>query len=255
MPLLLLGWNMQGNTKAVNLKTVLTQTKATPNDPIPDVICLQECGDLSNQFNFGQADQNGIRSAAVNFGTTSRMLICDIVWWPNPAQGIQYSLAILSFRGIVLSGSAPVQAPPLPAANPPNSRPILWIDVKDSVNNTWRIGCLHSPSVFSYPGIANPGAEIAEWDVAQIAPFRVNAPGRRWACLGDYNVDPEDLRNTFNQNPAVPNNLIEYGPKATQQAGYRIDYLVTDTLNVANFQATSEYYGNSDHYPQLFTIQ
>ncbi len=258
--MLLVGWNMQGNVNTVNLPAVVSKSVS---GKIPDVVCLQECGNLLNQFNFGPPNQDGVMTAIFQYTSTSRSTqTWDVVFLPNPVPGqtTQFSLAILSSAGMIGQGGT-LLVPNM--ADPPSTRPLLWIDVPNrDDDDAWRIGCVHAPSYYAYKGQGLTDQQIpgatADWNTRQLTAFQAMAAGlaprtpTNWAVLGDFNCDPQVLNNALNQQ--APNMIIEFGPRATQQAGFQIDYLVTTNQNITNFIGGENVFGNSDHYPQAFTL-
>lgn len=222
-------WNMQG---AVNL--VYLQQLITKNDP--DVICLQETGDISFALR-NTAVIAGFANSCTGiyqFGYNIYNVVC---WYNNVDANPRNSLAIMSRITINASGiHEPVVAPP-PNYNPGNPRALPWMTVNQG-GNLITIYSYHAPSA----GTAN----ACSYTNQQIIP--INGLGGIWAIVGDFNADP----NSANFLPP-PIGASVRGNHATQHGGGLLDYSITNAgAGGYQFSWSGELLAASDHFPQNF---
>ncbi|WP_337842046.1 endonuclease/exonuclease/phosphatase family protein [Rheinheimera sp.] len=220
-------WNMQGSTNQLYLGALMAQNN-------PDVICLQESGDMTHLL------QN--RNAIVGFPNSVTGVyvngnhIYDVVFWYNTVDdNPRNSLAIMSRLTISAWGiHQPVVVAP-PGYQPGNPRNLPWMTVNEG-GNLLRIYSYHAPSA----GTAN----ACSYTNPQIA--AINGGGS-WAVVGDFNADP-----TSGAFVAPPAGAVVRGNHATQQGGGLLDYAITNAGGFA-FVSSGQLLAASDHFPQNFT--
>ena len=232
-------WNMQGGTNAVYLNQVI-------QDMQPNVLCLQETGDLTPLLQ-GTAPVPGFPNSL--FGNyAAGHGFYEVVFWRNNLW-TQGGVAIMSNihpnnAGIL----APVGAPYVP----PIPRSLPWMEVTDpATGNIIRVFSIHSPPVSNFPPAVTL-AQVLSWNNAQIAAVNGIAGIGTWAVVGDFNADP-----TVAGFVAPPAGIPRHGPGPTQQAGGILDYAITNAVApgpaLAFANAGPGVPAASDHYPQGFT--
>jgi len=228
-------WNMQGGTNTMYINQVVQATQA-------NVLCLQECGALAQHLR-GSAPIWGLNGAIV--GYTGNFVVgqgfMECIYWENV--WLQGSLAVLSNIGVITCGILNA-VNNVPAFVPANVRDLPWMTVRSQAAATnITVFSIHAPPVFMPTTIAN----VCTWNNAQIAQIAPQAGANLWACVGDFNADPNVVG--YIQPPAGSN--VVRGNNATQQNGNILDYAVTNAAPFQYVQQT-QLAGLSDHYPQVF---
>jgi endonuclease/exonuclease/phosphatase family metal-dependent hydrolase len=225
-------WNMQGGVNTMYINQVVQATQA-------NVLCLQECGDLSQHLQ-GRMPIIGLNGAII--GYTGNFVVgqgfMECVYWENI--WIQGGLAVLSNIGVLYFGI--LNAVAVPGFVPPNVRNLPWMTVRNpdtGINIT--VFSIHAPPVFAPTTIAN----VCNWNNAQIAQIAAVTVGA-WACVGDFNADPTIVGYI---SPPVDN--VVRSNRATQQGGGILDYAVTNDPAFTYVNQT-QLVGASDHFPQVF---
>jgi Cytolethal distending toxin A/C domain len=113
----------------------------------------------------------------------------------------------------------------------PNGRAALGV----RFDNDWYFS-FHALSMG--PGVQNDSAGM----LAAIDAHVAMVPGRQWTVMGDFNTDPDDLRNTI---PA--GSRIYSSGQATQQSGNELDYAVSST-RIQNHPVRRRNGASADHY-------
>lgn len=235
-------WNSQGGVNLQYIRQILNETN-------PDVLCLQECGNLRKMKSFEGWDNlpqppNPAGSLTSIFQDQGTIYTC--VYWQNQ-QWVQGSLAIMCKPAVMVPLGVLQAAPPNFPVN--NLRNLPYITLKDlNAGAAITVFTIHSPPVWNDPPVTIQ--QTCNWNYAQIPNManiaQGNPQGPNWVCIGDFNADP--TVNGFIQPPvgtAIVNN-----PNPTQQGGGILDYALT---NVANFNFVEGLgIGGSDHYPQVF---
>jgi hypothetical protein len=221
-------WNLQGGTQLLFLGTLIANSN-------PDVICLQECGDMTMLLTNTAAIAgfpNSLSGIYVN-GTN----IYDVVFWYNTVDANpRNSLAIMSRITIAATGIlVPVVVPP-PGFQPGNPRNLPWMTVNQGGNLI---------TVYSYHGPCVTTAITCSYNNPQVA--AINALGGAWTIVGDFNADPTVM--TFAGPPA---GAVICGNNATQQGGGLLDYSITNLGAAYTFSQSEPLLGASDHFPQDF---
>lgn len=221
-------WNMQGSTQQVNLGTLIAQNN-------PDVICLQESGNM----------RDILRNTAGIYGFPNSLTgtyqyglnIYDVVFWYNDVDANpRNSLAIMSRMTVAAHGIlAPVAVPP-PGYQPGNPRNLPWMRVNQSGNLI---------TIYSYHAPAAGTANACSYNNPQIAV--INGLGGVWAVVGDFNADLTNNAFVF-----PPGGNVVRGTRATQQGGGLIDYSTTNAVGYI-FSEMGRVLTGSDHFPQNFT--
>lgn len=223
-------WNMQGGTQQQYLGTLIQQNQ-------PDVICLQESGNMTNLL----ANTTPIigfpnsLKGTYNYGSN----YYDVVFWFNTVDLTSRNcLAIMSRITISASGiKAPVAVLP-PVYQPGNPRSLPWMTLNQA-GNFITIYSYHAPSA----GTANASG----YNNVQIGAINVLAAVGTWSVVGDFNADPTD--GTFVLPPA---GAVVRGNNPTQQGGKILDYSVTNAGAAYTFVVSDNLLGASDHFPQNF---
>lgn len=217
-------WNMQGSTQQSFLGTLIV-----PNNP--DVICLQESGDMTHLLQNRVAIPGFPNSLTGQYQNGNH--IYDVVFWYNNVDANpRNSLAIMSRITVNATGIRAPVAAPFPARNP---RCLPWMTVNE-VGNLITIYSYHAPSA----GTAN----ACSYTNPQIA--AVNVLGGVWAVVGDFNAVPTSA--AFVGSPA---GAVVRGDRATQQGGNLLDYSITNAGGYTFVQA-GHLLSGSDHFPQNF---
>lgn len=226
-------WNMQGGTNTLYINQVVQATQA-------NVLCLQECGDLTQHLHNRVpilAPTGAIIGYTGNFVVGQGFMEC--VYWENA--WIQGSLAVLSNIGVLNFGIFDVV--PVPGLVPANPRNLPWMTVRNlttGINIT--IFSIHAPPVFGGTTVV----DVCNWNNAQIAQISALVGEGGWAVVGDFNANP-----MVGGYIAPAFGAVVRGNQATQQGGGILDYAVTNALAFAYIQQT-QLVGASDHYPQVF---
>lgn len=222
-------WNMQGSTQQLYLGALIAQNN-------PDVICLQESGDMTHLLQHTVAVPGFPNSLAGVYQNGNH--IYDVVFWYNNVDANpRNSLAIMSRITVNARGIRNPVVAPFPGYNPGNPRCLPWMTVNQA-GNLITIYSYHAPSA----GTAN----ACSYTNPQIA--AVNALGGVWAVVGDFNADPFD--GTF---VAPGAGAVVRGNHATHQGGGLLDYSVTNAGGGYVFSASGNLLAASDHFPQNFT--
>lgn len=221
-------WNMQGGTQQVHLGTLISQNN-------PDVICLQESGNMTPILS-NTAPIVGFPNSLIGtyvYGTN----IYDVVFWFNNVDATpRNSLAVMSRITVNAQGiHVPVAVLP-PGYQPGNPRNLPWMTVNEG-GNLITIYSYHAPSA----GTAN----ACSYNNPQIA--AINGLGGVRAVVGDFNADPTD--GAFIVPPA---GAVVRGNHATQQGGGLLDYSIANPGAGYTFSAVGNLLAASDHYPQNF---
>lgn len=221
-------WNMQGSTQQVYLGALIAQNS-------PDVICLQESGDMTHLLLHanGIAGFPGSLAGMYQNGTN---IYSVVFWYNNVDANPRNSLAIMSRVTINAHGiHAPVPVPPH-VYHPNNPRKMPWMTVNDGGNLI---------TILSYHGPSSGTANACAYNNPQVA--AISAAGGTWSVAGDFNSDP-----TNGAFVAPPAGAVVRGNHATQQGGGLLDYSITNAGPGYAFSATGNLLGASDHYPQNF---
>lgn len=224
-------WNMRGGTQQGNLGTLI-------NDNNPDVICLQECGNMTGLL------QNQPMAPLPIAGFPNSLSgmykngdnIYDVVFWYNNVNLLPTcSLAIMS--RITVNAFGIFAAVPSPVYQPANPRNLPWMRVNQG-GNLLTIYSYHAPSAGTVNACAYNNVQIAA----------ISGLGGSWAVVGDFNADPTDA--VFVNPPAGG---VVRGNQETQQSKGLLDYSITNAAGYA-FLAAGMLVTGSDHYPQDFTV-
>lgn len=222
-------WNMQGSTQQVYLGVLITQNN-------PDVICLQECGDMTHLL-LGAAAVPGFPNSLVGIYQNGMNIYNVVFWYNNIDANPRNSLAIMSRITVAAYGIRVPVAVPAPGYQPGNPRNLPWMVVNEGGNLI---------SIHSYHGPSAGTANAASYNNPQIA--AINGFGGTWAVVGDFNADP-----TSGAFVAPPAGAVVRGNHATQQGGGLLDYSITNAGLGYTYSATGMLLGASDHFPQDFT--
>lgn len=221
-------WNLQGGTQLLYLGTLIANSN-------PDVICLQECGNMTPLLINTAAIAgfpNSVAGTYVN-GTN----IYDVVFWYNTVDGNpRNSLAIMSRITVSASGILLPGAVVPPGYQPGNPRSLPWMTVNLAGNLI---------TIYSYHGPCAGTANACSYNNPQVA--AINALGGAWAIVGDFNADP-----TVAAFVGPPAGAVTRGNNATQQGGGLLDYSITNLGAAYAFSQAENLLGASDHYPQDF---
>ncbi len=219
-------WNMQGGAQQVYLGTLIAQ-----NDP--DVICLQESGDMANILQ-NAAGIVGFPNSLTGIYQNGTNIYDVVFWYNNVDANPRNSLAIMSRITINAHGiRVPVAVAP-PGYQPGNPRNLPWMTVNEGGNVI---------TIYSYHGPSAGTANACSYNNPQI-----NGLGGVWAVVGDFNADPTDRAFV-----APPAGAVVHGNHATQQGGGLLDYSITNAGPGYIFSAAGILLGASDHFPQNFT--
>ncbi|MFN6340237.1 MAG: endonuclease/exonuclease/phosphatase family protein [Cyanobacteriota bacterium] len=221
-------WNMRGGAQQLYLQTLIAQ-----NDP--DVICLQECGDMS-QILENQAPILG-HPYSLTGKYRSGSVLYDVLFWCNYAEADpRNSLAVMSRLPVHSQGILdPVDVSPL-GFQPHNPRRLPWMEVNEG-------GV--SIAIYSYHAPSANVSKVCSYTNMQIAALHRH-PGVR-AVVGDFNADP-----TNEAFVAPPTGTVVRGEKATRQGGNLMDYSITTPFVYYIFHRAGRLVGASEHYPQSF---
>ncbi|MEM1324084.1 MAG: endonuclease/exonuclease/phosphatase family protein [Bacteroidota bacterium] len=232
MPITVATWNMQGGINFPGVSQ-LSHTFGSPN-----VICLQETGDLESRMTDVQDLPHPPHAAGSRIGNIRvGRHTGTCIYWPNDAE-TRLGVAIICMVPDQLVGRG-VQTPS-PAARiaPRYPRGLPWVEVRDpGSGRSIRIYSIHAPSAGA--------ARASNWSNAQIT--GVSNQSDLWAVVGDFNADPDDHRT---EEPVE--GVWVSSPNATQQSGNTLDYLIANTRSVRIVPATG--LPMSDHFPEAFII-
>ena len=223
-------WNMQGGTNQGYLKTLISQNK-------PDIICLQETGDMTGILHPAHAIKNFPNSLTGIYHNGND--IYDVVFWYNDIpDNVRNSLAIMSRITIKDYGIYTPVVVTHPGYQPGNPRKLPWVTVNEG-GGVITILSYHAPSAGTEKACSYNNAQIAA----------INNKGGYWSVVGDFNADP-----TSKSFVAPPAGAVVRGKNATQQSGGLLDYSITNAGAGYAFANSGKLLGASDHFPQNFTL-
>ena len=222
-------WNMQGSTQQTYLRRLITQSD-------PDVICLQESGNMARILQ-NTAAIVGFPNSLTGIYRTGTKIYDVVFWYNNVDANPRNSLAIMSRITINAQGIHEPVAVAAPGYQPRNPRNLPWMTVNNGGNLI---------TIYSYHGPSAGTANASNYNNSQIT--TINNLGGVWAVVGDFNADPTD--GVFVAPPAV---AVVHGDRATQQGGGLLDYSITNAGAGYIFSAAEQSLGASDHFPQNFT--
>jgi hypothetical protein len=221
-------WNMQGGTQQVFLGTLISQNS-------PDVICLQESGDMTHILQ-PRTPIGGFPGSLEGKYVNGNNIYDVVYWYNNIDDNPRNSLAVMSRITVNALGIRVPVVVPLPGYQPGNPRHLPWMTVQEG-GNLITIYSYHAPSA----GTAN----ACSYNNPQIA--AINGLGGFWAVVGDFNADP-----TVGAFIAPPAGAVVRCGNATQQSGGLLDYSITNAGAGYTFYLKGMLVGPSDHYPQNF---
>jgi endonuclease/exonuclease/phosphatase family metal-dependent hydrolase len=218
--------NMQGGTNLGYLIALINQNN-------PDVICLQESGDMTPILQH-TAPIMGHANSLTGVYQNGNNIYHTVFWYNTVDANPRNSLAIMSRITINAFG---IYVPGFNVAGyqPGNPRNLPWMTLNEG-GNLITIYSYHAPSA----GTAN---------ACSYTNNLINLLGAvgTWAIVGDFNADPTN--NAFVLPPA---GAVVRGNNATQQGGGLLDYSITNAGMYA-FANASNRLACSDHFPQNFT--
>lgn len=219
--------NMQGGTNLGYLVALINQNN-------PDVICLQESGDMTLILQH-TAPVMGYANSLTGVYQNGNNIYHTVFWYNNVDANPRNSLAIMSRITINAQG---IYTPGINVGGyqPGNPRSLPWMTLNQG-GNLITIYTYHAPSA----GTAN----ACNYNNNLIG--LLGAPGT-WAVVGDFNADPTD--NAF---VAPPAGAVVRGNHATQQGGGLLDYSITNAGGGYAFADVGNLLACSDHFPQNFT--
>ena len=222
-------WNMQGGTQLLYLGTLIANSN-------PDVICLQECGNMTPVLAH-TAPIPGFPGSLTGVYQNGNHIYHTVFWYNNVDANPRNSLAIMTRLTINAHGiRIPIAVAP-PGYQPGNPRNLPWMTVNQGGNII---------TIFSYHGPSAGTANACSYNNPQIAAINAGVMGV-WSVVGDFNADP-----TVAAFVAPPAGAEVHGGHATQQGGGLLDYSITNAFGY-NFVAAGMLLGASDHYPQDFS--
>lgn len=223
-------WNMQGSTQQVYLGTLIAQNN-------PDVICLQESGDMTHLL-ANAAPIAGFPNSLTGVYRNGNNIYDVVFWYNNVDANPRNSLAVMSRITVNNWGIlVPVVVPP-PGYQPGNPRNLPWMTINQGGNLI---------TIFSYHAPSAGTANACSYTNPQIAAISGGAGATIWSVVGDFNADPRTA--AFVGPPA---GAVVRGNQATQQNGGLLDYSITNAGAGYTFVAAGLLLGASDHFPQNF---
>ena len=224
-------WNTQGNSFAEGKLASLVKKNA------PDVICLQECGTLSNLTcqHFCQSDDDSesdesCEELTISFGTHSRKVDYKVFFYPWGYSNKRCSLATLVKSSVLVKGQSIVQL-----TYKSGIRNLLRVIICDQHYKSIIIDNAHLPAHCSNQA-KTLVKERLSWPMKDC----------NFIFIGDMNVPIYEWeRENLKFGP--------YGPTTeTQKMGNTLDYIFTD-LKVVSINADECYHG-SDHLAVSYEI-
>lgn len=204
----------------------------------PDVVCLQECGDIPNVKNHPR--YSNIKYKLYNFGTSSRECNYHVYYYPW-RNGCRCSMATLiktcyNVKHVRLFSYRPIYMMALK-----DLRPMLQIviDCPELNYNYLSINNVHLPS-----GNYKFAMSVARYFFSYC---KANYFYSKAIMIGDMNIPYFEW--IFEKKPyrmVVPNSL-------TQKSGNTLDYAFTDIKEMLSMQSGTSF-NSSDHLPVILDL-
>jgi hypothetical protein len=219
-------WNLQGGTQLTYLGTLINKNN-------PDVICLQECGDMTGLLT-NRVPVAGFPNSLTGIYQYGLNIYSVVFWYNMVDANPRNSLAVMSRITVNNLG---IMVPAVgPGYNPGNPRNLPWMQVNQGGNLI---------TIFSYHAPCVVIADACSYNNAQIA--AISAGGGTWAIVADFNADPRTVGFVAPPAGGIVRNGI-----GTQQSGGLLDYSVTNAGAGYTFVTAGSVVGASDHFPQDF---
>ncbi len=221
-------WNMQGKQQHSCLQQLIAL-----NDP--DVICLQECGDLSPVI------EHQLPIIGQPYSLTGKFyhgkVMYDVLFWCSLSESTSHnSVAIMSRAEVDDQGIlTPANVPGLREASF-QTHSLPWMRLKQGD---------HPITIYSYQAPSAPLTHTCRFTNQLVA--TIHAGGGVRAIVGDFNANPLDPNFI-----TPPSGTLVRGQRPTKQGGDLISYSITTPMVFFHFEQPGEQLGRSEHYPQNF---
>lgn len=242
-------WNTQGNSFANGKLSSLVKNCA------PDVICLQECGNLFDIIKFEEGKW-GIHRGQKQIGEKN---IYDVFYYPWGGENKRCSMATLIRRGKFISktedelGPEDEKTDKLPVEV--FSTAIKAVETRNSHGSVLNTRPMLRTIIYIENSIYNSPLSISINNMHLISGKQIYAQSMfdqfyrhcrgKFIMIGDMNITPDQMAEQYRYNLYIPRLL-------TQQSGKILDFMYTSLKS--EVVESASYFADSDHRPVVYDI-